>query len=117
MLFTWDTQDLCVVFRWWHVRGPWSLFLTLLGVVALGMSYELLRNVARKFDDSTSSGVRLGTPVSDSGDPDFDNRGRRSPSIINSKYFLPLPLGHLKPFFGRFAGCCAGCGFVVCRGC
>jgi len=50
------------------------------------MSYELLRNVARKFDDSTSSGVRLGTPVSDSGDPDFDNRGRRSPSIINSKW-------------------------------
>jgi len=81
MLFTWDTQDLCVVFRWWHVRGPWSLLFTLLGVVGLGMSYELLRNLARRFDESSTS-VRLGTPPSDGAvtNPEFE-RGRRSPGI------------------------------------
>jgi|SRR5579862_2402969 len=84
MLFTWDTTDLCVVFRWWHVRGPWSLFFTLLGVVALGMSYELLRLVARKYDESTLGAVRLGTPVHD--DDDDHDRGRRSPSLTSGKY-------------------------------
>jgi hypothetical protein len=82
MLFTWDTTDLCVVFRWWHVRGPWSLLFTLLGVVALGMSYELLRNVARKFDDSGFGSLRLDSPGYDSD----DDRGRRSPSVTTGKY-------------------------------
>jgi solute carrier family 31 (copper transporter), member 1 len=63
MLFTWDTTNLCVVFRWWHVRGPVSLALTLLGIVGLGMSYELLRLIARKYDDLGT--IRLATPTED----------------------------------------------------
>lgn len=82
MLFTWDTTDLCVVFRWWHVRGPWSLLFTLLGVVGLGMSYELLRNIARKFDDTGFGSLRLDSPGYDSD----DDRGRRSPSVNTGKY-------------------------------
>jgi solute carrier family 31 (copper transporter), member 1 len=89
MLFTWDTQDLCVVFRWWHVRGPWSLLFTLLGVVGLGMSYELLRNLALKFDESSAS-VRLASPNSDGAGTDSEfERGRRSPGI-GGRYFPPL---------------------------
>jgi copper transporter 1 len=75
MLFTWDTTNLCVVFRWWHVRGPWSLLFTLLGVVVLGMSYEVLRHVARKYDES-SSNIRLASPIQD----EDDERGRRTPT-------------------------------------
>ena|ERR1700737_3287261 len=64
MLFTWDTTNLCVVFRWWHVRGPWSLIFTLLGVIVFGMSYEALRHLARKFDESTGD-IRLASPTHD----------------------------------------------------
>jgi hypothetical protein len=87
MLFTWDTTDLCVVFRWWHVRGPWSLLFTLLGVVALGMSYELLRNLARKYDDTSFGSVRLDSP-GQSYDSLDDDRGRRSPSGTTGKSVL-----------------------------
>ena len=80
MLFTWDTQNLCVVFRWWHVRGPWSLLFTLIAVVLLGMSYEGLRHVARKFDESTAGTIRLEC----SSDP--DDSGRRSPPLATGKY-------------------------------
>ena len=70
MLFTWDTKDLCVVFRWWHVRGPWSLLFTLLGVVALGMSYEFLRHLARKYDECTLGAIRIDSPPLEPTDSD-----------------------------------------------
>src|SRR6266496_6686434 len=72
MLFTWDTTDLCVVFRWWHVRGPWSLLFTLLGVVGLGMSYELLRHIARKYDENGVGTIRIDSPPHNAVD---GNRG------------------------------------------
>ncbi|KAA8905507.1 Ctr copper transporter family-domain-containing protein [Sphaerosporella brunnea] len=50
MLFTWNTQDLCLVFRWWHVTSMLSLILSLLAVVALGMGYEYLRAVSRRYE-------------------------------------------------------------------
>ncbi|TGZ81773.1 Ctr copper transporter [Ascodesmis nigricans] len=50
MLFTWNTQDLCLVFRWWHVSGPISLVLSLLVVVALGMGYEYVREITRRYE-------------------------------------------------------------------
>ena len=84
MLFTWDTTDLCVVFRWWHVRGPWSLYFTLIGIVLLGMSYELLRLVARKYDESLASSVRLGTPPNSD-----DGRGHRDRSPLGFERFDP----------------------------
>ncbi|KAI5776551.1 Ctr copper transporter family-domain-containing protein [Geopyxis carbonaria] len=49
MLFTWNTQDLCLVFRWWHVHDAFSLVLSLLAVVALGMGYEYIRDLSRKY--------------------------------------------------------------------
>ena len=47
-LFTWNTKDLCLVFRWWHVSSTSSLVFSLLAVVALGMGYEFLRELARR---------------------------------------------------------------------
>ena len=85
MLFTWDTTDLCVVFRWWHVRGPWSLLFTLLGVVGLGMSYELLRRAAQKYDEHSIGNIRIESPPNDAVDA---NRGRTSP-LITATYNFP----------------------------
>lgn len=57
MLFTWNTQDLCLVFRWWHVTSMLSLILSLLAVVALGMGYEYLRAVSRRYEARLEAGT------------------------------------------------------------
>lgn len=50
MLFTWDTNNLCIIFRWWHIQGPISLVFSLLGVVALAALYEALRATSRRYE-------------------------------------------------------------------
>ncbi|KAF4535184.1 putative ctr copper transporter family protein [Lasiodiplodia theobromae] len=63
MLFTWDTTDLCIVFRSWHVGSTWSLIVSLLGVVVLCAGYELVRELSRRYEASVAarqSGVRVG---------------------------------------------------------
>ncbi|KAI8624697.1 Ctr copper transporter family-domain-containing protein [Xylariaceae sp. FL1651] len=50
MLFTWDTTNLCIVFRQWHIKGPTSLVFSLLAIVAICAGYEALREVTRKYE-------------------------------------------------------------------
>jgi solute carrier family 31 (copper transporter), member 1 len=50
MLFTWDATNLCVVFRWWHIRSTSGLLLSLLAIVALAAGYEALRSLSRRFE-------------------------------------------------------------------
>ncbi|KAI9828722.1 MAG: hypothetical protein M1832_001827 [Thelocarpon impressellum] len=70
MLFTWDTRNLCIIFRQWHVRGIPSLILSLLAIVALTAGYELVRDVSRRYEARCAEdvgslprrGVRGGIP-------------------------------------------------------
>ncbi|KAK3177262.1 copper transpport protein [Lecanicillium sp. MT-2017a] len=50
MLFTWDTNNLCIVFRQWHIRSTLSLVVSLLAVVGIGIGYEALRSVSRSYE-------------------------------------------------------------------
>ncbi|KAI0470127.1 Ctr copper transporter family-domain-containing protein [Xylaria cf. heliscus] len=50
MLFTWDTTNLCIVFRQWHVTGRASLIFSLLAIVAICAGYEALREGTRKYE-------------------------------------------------------------------
>lgn len=50
MVFTWDWQDMCVVFRWWHVQTFGGLLLSLIAIVALGAGYEYVKREAEKYD-------------------------------------------------------------------
>lgn len=50
MLFTWDTTNLCIVFRQWHVRGTASLIFSLLAIVAICAGYEALREATRRYE-------------------------------------------------------------------
>ncbi|KAL1633176.1 copper transpport protein [Neofusicoccum ribis] len=63
MLFTWDTTDLCIVFRGWHVGSTWSLLVSLVGVVVLCAGYELVREASRRYEASVAArqgGVKIG---------------------------------------------------------
>lgn len=50
MLFTWDTTNLCVIFRWWHIRSTPGLLFSLLAIIALAAGYECLRSFSRRFE-------------------------------------------------------------------
>ncbi|PBP26472.1 CTR2 long splice variant [Diplocarpon rosae] len=51
MLFTWDTTNLCIVFRWWHIRTTSGLLFSLLAVVALTAAYEAIRFASRRYEN------------------------------------------------------------------
>ncbi|KAK1545418.1 ctr copper transporter [Colletotrichum paranaense] len=57
MLFTWDTKNLCIVFRQWHVRSTSGLVISLLLVVALAAGYEALRAASRRYENSVNKRV------------------------------------------------------------
>jgi len=54
MLFTWDTTDLCVIFRWWHIHSTFTLLLSLVGVALLTAGYEGVREISRRYEISSA---------------------------------------------------------------
>lgn len=54
MLFTWDTTNLCIVFKQWHIRGTPSLIVSLLAVVVLCAGFEALRAFCSRYDTWTA---------------------------------------------------------------
>jgi len=50
MLFTWSTQDLCIIFRSWHVRNTATLLLSLVAIIAITAGYELVRELSRRYE-------------------------------------------------------------------
>ncbi|GAB1213769.1 hypothetical protein ATERTT37_002922 [Aspergillus terreus] len=50
MLFTWSPKDLCIIFRQWHVSGPFTLFVSLVVIVLLTAGYEGVRQVTRRYE-------------------------------------------------------------------
>ncbi|QLL30266.1 hypothetical protein HG536_0A00830 [Torulaspora globosa] len=43
MLFTWSYKNTCVIFRWWHIKTIYDLFLSFLAILFLSYLYEYLR--------------------------------------------------------------------------
>ncbi|KAI0160350.1 Ctr copper transporter family-domain-containing protein [Xylariaceae sp. FL1272] len=56
MLFTWDTNNLCIIFRQWRVTGTWSLISSLLIIVAICAGYEVVREATRRYELWLTSG-------------------------------------------------------------
>lgn len=43
MVFTWDWENSCVIYEWWHIKTLNQFLLTLVAIVALGLFYEFSR--------------------------------------------------------------------------
>ena len=50
MLFTWNTENLCIVFSSWRITGTWSLIWSLIAVMALTAGYEAVREASRRYE-------------------------------------------------------------------
>ncbi|OAQ99313.1 hypothetical protein LLEC1_06066 [Akanthomyces lecanii] len=57
MLFTWDTTNLCIVFKQWHIRSTPGLVASLVAVVLIAMGYEGLRATCRMYEKSMAARV------------------------------------------------------------
>ncbi|SPQ17883.1 2b127171-280e-4fcc-9934-7bc6719e1b6e [Thermothielavioides terrestris] len=57
MLFTWDTTNLCIVFRQWHITSNLGLVASLVAVVAICAGYEALREGIRRYEAALSRRV------------------------------------------------------------
>ncbi|CUS06784.1 unnamed protein product [Tuber aestivum] len=64
MFFTWSTKDLCLVFRSWHVRNTTTLILSLLAVIALSAGYELVRDLARRYEARVDGALSISEETS-----------------------------------------------------
>ncbi|RCH82281.1 hypothetical protein CU098_009099, partial [Rhizopus stolonifer] len=50
MLFNWQVENTCVVFRWWHISGPFTMFLSCLAIFLIGAAYEWMRVYSIRLD-------------------------------------------------------------------
>lgn len=50
MIFTWDYKNLCIVFSSWRITSAFTLFLSLLAVIALTAGYEAVREASRRYE-------------------------------------------------------------------
>lgn len=50
MIFTWDYKNLCIVFKWWHIRSFSGLLISLIAIVALCAGYEAVRSLANRYE-------------------------------------------------------------------
>ena len=57
MIFTWDTNNLCVIFDWWQIKGSLSLVVTLVAVALLTAGYEAVREASRRCDVKSAEGL------------------------------------------------------------
>lgn len=44
MLFNWQIENTCVVFRWWHIKGPISLIVSCIAIFCIAAGYEWIRS-------------------------------------------------------------------------
>jgi hypothetical protein len=50
MLFTWSTENLCIVFEGWRITGTASLIFSLFAIILMTAGYEAVREASRKYD-------------------------------------------------------------------
>jgi hypothetical protein len=100
MLFTWNTNNLCIVFSWWHITSTFSLVISLLAIVALGAGYEALREGIRQYEAAVNKRVETAPRKYISWNPFF------------SSFAYPLSqyqwhyVTYLLPFVARLCTMC-----------
>ena len=50
MIFTWDYNNLCIIFRSWRVDSTFTLLWSLAAVAALTAGYEAVREASRRYE-------------------------------------------------------------------
>ena len=55
MIFTWDYKNLCIVFRWWHIRSFGGLLISIVAIIALCAGYEAVRSLSSRYETQVAA--------------------------------------------------------------
>lgn len=77
MLFTWSTQNMCIIFPEWRVQGTGSLIASLLAIILLCAGYEAVRSFTRLYEATHTQRLKA---FSSSVLNDTENAGPRTTS-------------------------------------
>jgi len=66
MLFTWNTDNLCIVFKWWHIQTTTGLIFSLFAVIALTAGYEAIRSGSRRYEQWVAKRQEEVPPIAES---------------------------------------------------
>lgn len=103
MLFTWNTQDLCIVFRQWHVSGTPSLIWSLIAIIALTAGYEAIREISRRYE--AHSNVRRADDIPNTVDNESSSLlwpGRSVRVVERRSKMIKAALYALQVFYSFF---------------
>ncbi|KAH9879307.1 hypothetical protein J1614_002746 [Plenodomus biglobosus] len=94
MLFTWDTTNLCVVFRGWRIDGTVSLIFSLFAIVLLTAGYEAIREMSRRYEAYVERAVE--------GRRGGDIRGRNAGKAEQQQKIVKAMLYAVQVFYSFF---------------
>lgn len=57
MVFTWDYNNLCIIFKSWRITSITSLLFSLLAVIVLTAGYEVVREASRRYNERTAKTI------------------------------------------------------------
>jgi solute carrier family 31 (copper transporter), member 1 len=69
MLFTWSTDNLCIVFRQWRITGTVSLLVSLAAIALLTAGYEGVRWISRQYEQNHAARMSAFSSGASSGSP------------------------------------------------
>ncbi|KAK4136732.1 Ctr copper transporter [Trichocladium antarcticum] len=92
MLFTWSTDNLCIVFRQWHISSTMGLAVSLVAIVAICAGYEALRDAIRRYETAMSKRAETAPPPRSSPPPS----PRPEETVAETTPFLALPAGQSR---------------------
>ncbi|KAF4768830.1 hypothetical protein HAV15_008596 [Penicillium sp. str.  len=97
MLFTWSSENLCIIFRSWHVTGPFSFLFSLIAIVILAAGYEGVRSATRKYEVAHAQRLSafLGTTATTGG---RDNRA----ALVRKGKLITAALYAIQVFYSFF---------------
>ncbi|CAP86005.1 Copper transport protein [Penicillium chrysogenum] len=68
MLFTWSSENLCIIFRSWRITGPFSFLVSLIAIVILTAGYEGVRSATRKYEAAHAQRLSVLSTSATTGD-------------------------------------------------
>ena len=85
MLFNWQVENTCIVFRWWHISGPISMILSCIAIFLIAAGYEWIRAYSKVIESRWKEAEILLERNGQTGLGDEDEEGQQGGQ---QRYFL-----------------------------
>ncbi|RHZ48852.1 hypothetical protein Glove_541g31 [Diversispora epigaea] len=102
MLWNWETKNVCIVFSWWSANSVPSLIFSCLIVLLLAVSFEVLRNLSRKYDLKIYSAAHRELEGGDSSNSSTVNNNNRFVRVTYIQQFIRSVIYSIQVFLSFF---------------